>query len=73
MSTIIGTSLERRAQRVKSTNQTGLDVCQEHGICWAQRVAISTLSMVDSGVEGKGKKVTGRYGVLLQPPISCPK
>jgi hypothetical protein len=29
--------------------------------------------MADSGVEGKGKKVTGRYGVLEKITISCPK
>jgi hypothetical protein len=29
-------------------------------------VSISTLSMADSWVEGKGKKVTDRYGILAK-------
>jgi hypothetical protein len=36
---IIGTSLEKRVQRVKSTNQTGIDLCRQHGLHWRQRVA----------------------------------
>jgi hypothetical protein len=35
--------------------------------------SISTLSMADSGVEGKEKKVTDRYGVLEKIRKSCPK
>jgi hypothetical protein len=35
--------------------------------------SISTLSMADSGVEGKGRKVTGRYGVLEKITIDASK